>query len=348
MKRIGIIGLGMIANGRHIPELKNVKECKITAICDIDENKLKTVGDSLEIPEELRFTDYNDLISCSEVDAVEICTPNHLHIPMATAAVKAGKALNIEKPLSIDLPSCEPLKLAIKENNVPNMMSFTYRFMPAIRYAKWIIDNSLIGDILNVDVEYLKDSGFIEGRRLEWRFEKEKAGTGVLGDLGVHLIDMAELLAGKITSVCGFTDIIVKERMRLDSDQLAPVETDDYCSFICSMENDVKGNFVISRCAVGMGNSIKFDVYGTKGVICFDMNNPNILGVYSKISNISNDKLQTVDVPQEFHTTQEAEFIKMLCGEDCELFPTVEDGLRSQKILDAILESSENRCWVDI
>ena len=77
MKKIGIIGLGMIACGRHIPELKNVKECKITAICDIDENKLKTVGDSLDIPEELRFTDYNDLISCSDVDAVEICTPNN-------------------------------------------------------------------------------------------------------------------------------------------------------------------------------------------------------------------------------------------------------------------------------
>ncbi len=348
MKRIGIIGLGMIANGRHIPELKNVKECKITAICDIDENKLKTVGDSLEIPEELRFTDYNDLISCSEVDAVEICTPNNWHIPMAIAAVKAGKALNIEKPLSIDLPSCEPLKLAIKENNVPNMMSFTYRFMPAIRYAKWIIDNGLIGDILNVDVEYLKDSGFIEGRRLEWRFEKEKAGTGVLGDLGVHLIDMAELLAGKITSVCGFTDIIVKERMRLDSDQIAPVETDDYCSFICTMENNVKGNFVISRCAIGKGNSIKFDVYGTKGVICFDMNNPNVLGVYSKVSDISNKKLETIDVPQNFHTTQEAEFVKMLCGEKCDIFPTIDDGLRSQKILDAILESSEKRCWVNI
>lgn len=348
LKRIGIIGLGMIGCGRHIPELKNVNECKITAICDIDENKLKTVGDSLDIPSEFRFTDYNDLINCSEVDAVEICTPNHLHIPMATAAVKAHKAFNLEKPISINLNECKPLKLALNENAVPNMMSFTYRFMPAIRYAKWIIDNGHIGDVLNVDVEYLKDSGLIEGRRLEWRFEKEKAGTGVLGDLGVHLIDMAELLGGKITAVCGMTDIIVKERKRLDSEEIAPVETDDYCSFICTMENEVKGNFVISRCAIGMGNSIKFDVYGTKGVICFDMNNPNILGVYSKISDISKDKLQTIDVPQNFHTTQEAEFIKMLCGEHCDIFPTVEDGLRSQKILDAILESSEKRCWVDI
>ena len=136
--------------------------------------------------------------------------------------------------------------------------------------------------------------------------------------------------------------------MRLDSDQIAPVETDDYCSFICNMENNVKGNFVISRCAIGKGNSIKFDLYGTKGVICFDMNNPNVLGIYSKISDISNERLETIDVPQKFHTTQEAEFVKMLCGEKCDIFPTIDDGLRSQKILDAILESSEKHCWVNI
>ncbi len=348
IKKIGIIGLGMIATTRHIPELKNVENCKISAICDIDELKLKTIGDELNIPNELRFTDYNDLINCLDVDAIEICTPNHLHVPIAIAAVNAKKPINIEKPLSIDLPSCKPLQSALKENNIPNMMSFTYRFMPAIRYAKWIIDNGFIGNVLNVDVEYFKDSGFISGRRLEWRFQKDKAGTGVLGDLGVHLIDMAELLVGKITSVCGVVDIIVKERQKLDSDEWANVETDDYCSFICNIENSIRGNFVISRCAKGKPNSVKFDIYGTKGLIRFNMSNPNILDIYSEVSDIGNKKLQTVDVPQEFHTTQEAEFIKMLCGEKCDIFPTVIDGLRSQKILDSILKSSQKGCWVDI
>ena len=347
-KKIGIIGLGMIANGRHIPELLEVENCKITAICDIDETRLKSIGNKLEIPEQYRFTDYNDLINCDEVDAVEICTPNHLHVPIATAAVNAGKPLNIEKPLSIDLESCAPLKDALQKHNVPNMMSFTYRFMPAIRYAKWIIENGHIGDVLNVDVEYFKDSGFIKGRRLEWRFQKEKAGTGVLGDLGVHLIDMAELLAGKITSVCGVVDIIVKERQKLDSDEWAKVETDDYCSFICNIENGIRGNFVISRCACGKPNSVKFDLYGTKGHICFDMNNPFVLTVYSEISDVFSKEVKTIDVPQQFHTTQENEFVKMLRGENCALLPTVDDGLRSQKILDSILESANKGCWVNI
>lgn len=348
VKRIGIIGVGGIACSRHIPELKEIKECKITAICDIDESKLKTIGDNLDIPLEFRFTDYNNLISCTEVDAVEICTPNHLHIPIATAAVKAGKAINIEKPLSVDMKSCEPLKAAIKENFVPNMMSFTYRFMPAIRYAKHLIENGHIGNIINVDVVFLKNSAFFEGRRLEWRFEKEKAGTGVLGDLGVHLIDMAELLAGKITAVCGFTDIIIKERKRLDSEELAPVETDDYCSFICDMESGAKGNFTISRCSIGHPNTVKFDVFGTKGAISFELKNPNVLGVCLDAVDLANEKIKIIDVPQEYFTTQEAEFIRMLNGESYKILPTIEDGLRSQKILDCIIKSANEHCWVDI
>lgn len=159
---------------------------------------------------------------------------------------------------------------------------------------------------------------------------------------------MAELLGGNITAVCGMTDIIVKQRKKLDSEEIAPVETDDYCSFICTMENGVKGNFLISRCARGKSNSIKFDIYGTNGVLCFDMNNPNVLGVCSGVVDVETESIHTVNVHQKFRTTQEQEFVKMLFGEKCEIFPTIEDGFRSQKILDAILESSEKRCWVDI
>lgn len=122
MVRIGIIGVGGIANGRHIPEIQKSSGGKITAICDINEKALKATGDKLGIPEHLRFTDYRDLIASDEVDAVEICTPNHLHVPMAVDAVKAGKPVNVEKPLSVNLDKAQPLKAALEENPVPNMM----------------------------------------------------------------------------------------------------------------------------------------------------------------------------------------------------------------------------------
>ena len=348
MKKIGIIGLGGIATGKHIPQLQKIPDCKIVALCDIDETRLNTVGDRLNIPAQYRFTDYQELINCPEVDAVEICTPNYLHVPMAAAAVNAGKPINLEKPLSIDFASTKPLTDALAKNNVPNMMCFSYRFCPAVRYAKWIMDKGLLGDIISIDVAYLKSSALWAGRRLEWRFIKEYAGTGVLGDLGVHLIDLAELLAGNIVSVTGTTDIVVKQRQKLRSDEWANVETDDYCAFLANMESGAKANFMITRCAIGQKNTIKFDVYGKNGVLSFDLNNPDVLGVCIGEVDVMTGSVHTVAVPPQFQIDQEQMFIDLLNGKDCPLLPTVADGLHSQKVLDAILESSQKRCWVDI
>lgn len=346
-KRIGIIGVGNIA-GRHINELKNINECEIVAICDINPSALSSWGDKLGIDPIYRFSDYNDLVKCEKVDAVEICTPNYLHVPMAVAAVKAGKPVNIEKPLSVNLASTQELMDALKENPVDNMMCFSYRFMPAVRYAKQLIDKGMIGDIINVDVAYLKSSAFMEGRRLEWRFVKEYAGSGVLGDLGVHLIDMAELLCGKILKVSAITEIVVKERKRLTSEELAPVETDDYCSFIAEMENNIKSNFVITRCALGHGNTIKFDIYGTKGIISFDLNNPNVLNVCAGEVDLETETIHTVKVPGKYNILQEQAFIDKLNGKECDMYPTILDGYHSQRVLDALFESAEQKCWINI
>ena len=347
MKRIGIIGLGGIAT-KHIKELLAVKNCAITAICDIDGNTLKRRQAELSIPKEHCFTDYRDLIACDAVDAVEICTPNYLHVEMALAAIRAGKPVNIEKPLSTDLPTAEPLRTALQERNAETMMCFSYRFMPAVRYAKWIIDQGLLGEIVSVDVAYLKSSGLWEGRRLEWRFEKAKAGTGVLGDLGVHLIDMAELLVGKITEVSAMTKIVVKERKRLDSEELAPVETDDYCSFLAKTETGALESFIITRCAIGNQNTIKFDIYGTQGVVSFNLNDPNVLNVCVGEVDRMSESLHTVKVPAKFSITQEQAFVDMLEGKNCAYFPTVADGLRSQQILDRLLLSAKEHRWVTI
>jgi len=347
-KRIGIVGIGGIAVSRHIREMENVQGCVVTALCDVDESKLAKWGEKFGVPEDHRFTDYHDLCKCEDVDAVEVFTPNHLHVPIAAAAVKAGKAIHVEKPLSTNLAATKPLTDALEENPVLNMMSFTYRFMPAVRYAKWIIDKGLLGDIVSVDVAYLKDSAYIAGRPLEWRFVKEYAGTGVLGDLGVHLIDMAELLTGKILEVSAVTDIIVKKRKRLNSDEYGDVETDDYCSFLANMENGVHGNFVVTRCALGQKNTIKFDIYGSKGVISFNLNKPDELGVCVGEIDYMTKSLHTVKVPKQFFITQEQAFIDLLHGKVCDFLPTVADGVRSQRILDALEESAAEKRWVTV
>ena len=101
------------------------------------------------------------------------------------------------------------------------MMCFSYRFMPAVRYAKHLVEAGAIGSIVGLNVAYLKNSAYWEGRPLEWRFEKEKAGSGVVGDLGVHLIDMTRFLVGEFKSVFAMQNTVVKDRQKLDSEEQA-------------------------------------------------------------------------------------------------------------------------------
>ena len=344
---IGIIGLGGISK-KHIKELCSIEECRITAVCDIDEKKLNAVGEELKIPTENRFTDYRELISCTDVDAVEICTPNHLHVQMAIEAVEAGKPINVEKPLSVDYGDALLLGKKLLEKPVDNMMCFSYRFMPAVRYAKRMMENGEIGKVLNIQVEYLKSSAFMKGRRLEWRFIKKYAGTGVLGDLGVHLVDMASFLFGDIKAISAAKGIVVKQRKLIDSEETGEVETDDWCSFMAEIGDGINGNFFITRCALGHVNTIKFDVFGEKGMISFNLNTPEVIYVNKDVENCDKGSLECITVPDEFKIMQEQMFVDMVNKKECQYLPTVADGIKMQKVIDAILESSEKHAWVEL
>lgn len=346
--RIGIIGVGGIAMGAHVSGLNEAKNCRIVAICDIDEEKLKTRGDQLGIPQNMRFKNYKELIDCPEVDAAEVCTPNFLHPEMAAYSIEKGKPVNIEKPLGISYEQAKIILEAQKKYGTPAMVCFSYRFKSAVRYAKKLLSENAIGEILGVNVRYLKDSGLWAGRKLEWRFEKQYAGTGVLGDLGVHLIDMCTYLIGNIKKVCGTCDIIVKERPLLCGNGMGTVTTDDACNFIAVLENGKTANFSISRCVLGHKNTITFDIYGSKGIISFDLNTPEKLGVCVGNVDLECGALHFVDVPSKYSLSQEQTFADIAAGKAVECYPTVEDGLRCQRILDAVLESSQRGITVEI
>lgn len=341
MIKIGIIGLGRISH-RHIYGIKSSGKAQITAVCDIDEEKLKTVGDELSIPEEYRFKNYIDLINCTEVEAIEICTPNYLHVPMALAAAKAGKPFEVEKPLGLSAnDGIDELINVIDEKNVVNMMNFSYRFKDAVRYAKHLIEEGRLGKLVNVNIEYLQSGVFIPGRRLEWRFVKEYAGSGTLSDLGVHLIDMTRFLIGDFKSVCAMQSTVVKERMKLDSDEYAPVKVDDITSFVAKLEGDVIANFMVTKCAIGESNTIKYELYGTDGVLKFNLNNPKEITLCIGDVDKETNGLHTVQVPAQYNLEEEDCFIRSVQGEKLQYFPDVKEGFKSQLVVDAVLESAE-------
>ena len=345
--RIGIIGLGRISN-THISGIINGKDAKIVAVCDIDEDKLTAAAEKLSIAPEYRFTDYNDLINCDIVDAVEICTPNYLHVPMAIDVVKAGKAVNIEKPLSDTYENVPELLSELEKNPQPNMMCFSYRFRPAVRYAKKLIEEGKIGKIVSVHIEYLQSGSFIEGRRMEWRFVKALSGSGAIADLGVHLIDMTRYLIGEINAVCARKSTVVKQRRMLDSDIIGDVTTDDYCSFLADIDGGAVANFIVTRCAHGHSNTIKYDIFGTDGVISFNLNNPWELAVCLGLEEVKTVGLHTVRVPEEYNASQEQSFIDIALGRFNEPIADICEGAKCQKIVDAISLSSELNRWIEI
>ncbi|MGN1346743.1 MAG: Gfo/Idh/MocA family protein [Eubacteriales bacterium] len=344
-KRIGLIGCGGIS-WNHLPRIERATGGVIHALCDIDEERLKKAGDRFGVPEERRFTDYHKLIQLESVDAVDICTPNNLHVPMAMEAAEAGKPICVEKPLGINYEETLKLQRLVEAKKIPAMICFSYRFMPAVRYARSLVDQGEIGRVINIYAQYLKSSAYMPGRRLDWRFEKEIARYGVSGDLGVHILDLTTFLAGNLTGLFAQTGIAVAQRKRLESEEIAPVTTDDWCHFLARFEGGASATFSITRAAYGNTNHIMVDVYGEKGAFRFDLNDNTKLEFHRP--GTDETKMEVLEVPAEYGADQQQTFINLLHGIRDPYLPTLADGVKMQKMLDAIMESAEKNVWVEL
>lgn len=344
--KVGIIGLGMIAEMIHIPGLEKSPDAEIYAICDRREAVLHRIGDRLGIPKERRFTEYADLIACDEVEAVDIATPNFLHYEQCLLAIKHKKHVCLEKPVTMNYQQAAELEKAAQAAGIKTAVCFSYRYMAAVRYAKWIIENGLIGDILNLYFSYLKSSAFIAGRKLEWRFRRELAGAGVLTDLGSHMMDMAVFLGGEVKAITAQTNIAINQRKKEDSDEIAEVTTDDACDAMLKMKNGANATISVSRCAIPNKENIRFEIYGTKGMIGFNIDRKDELEVCSSTIDLETGSRHYVPVPSRFYTEQMDAFVKHVRGVQDQYMPLLEDGARVQKYIDAMIEASEQNKWI--
>ncbi len=339
MLRVGIIGLGGIANGVHIPGLLGCNEAKITAICDIVPDKLKAVGEKLGIDEAHRFADYHDLINCEDVDAVTIATPNNVHVDMALAALAAGKPFDCEKPLGLTAEDTQRLVDALKEKTVPHMINFSYRFIPAARYARDIIQSGKLGKIFHVYAQYFQGWGNSDCPRV-WRFSHEISGTGTLADLGVHMLDLVRFMTGDDYScVTADNGTFVYERKDPNGDGMLPVDVDDYSHYLARSKSGIGEVFEITRFAHARGNYQRVEVYGEKGGLVYSLDNGVPLEICYK--GIDNGYHQ-VEVPAEYNVAQMQTFVDIALGRERRGGADVDDAHYAQIMLDAIYESGES------
>lgn len=339
--RVGIIGLGGMAQS-HIRGLQAIDSFEIMAICDIVEEKCKAVGDQLTISIENQYIDFRKLIDSGKVDAVISATPNNVHAEILSYCIEKNMPILAEKPFTLNYKEALELAEKYERNPIPCMVGFSYRYTPAFRYVKSLVESGKIGNVRSFSIQYLQGWGSPHFQTpYVWRFNSEITGTGVLGDLGSHMIDMAHFLFGSFEEVSAQMESLITKRKKEKSEELEEFKIDDFASFQARMSNGLVGTFQTTRNALGSGNQHEVSIYGDRGTLHASTNDEgNIHWIYidEETNKIVEDK---VAVPDSVKQTEWEEFAQMLNGKTNEGFPDFYAGLENQKVLEAIIQSSK-------
>lgn len=351
--RVGIIGLGSIAQAVHIPGILACRDMELTAICDINDERLALCAEKYGIGKEYLFTGYRELINCRDIDAIDICTPNDCHFNMAMEAVSAGKPYSLEKPVTLNAGQADILAEHTEKAGIKNMICFSYRFKAAARYAKDLIERGLLGDLYHVDMQYFQAWGLPDANTpLVWRFIAQRAGSGALGDLGCHGLDLVRFVTGKeYIKVAGHAGTYVKSRRLPEGEGTGTPDVDDFCNCMALMESGISASFQITRFAFGRGNYQRMEVYGSKGSLVYKLDETpgkDELEICIGPAAGETHTFTKIEVPARFHADQMQSFADIVKGCGDGMPAVIEDGRLNQHVVDAILQSVGEEKWIQL
>jgi predicted dehydrogenase len=246
-----------------------------------------------------------------DIDIVDICTANDMHMEIALAAIKAGKHVFCEKPLAMNLQQATRMAQAAVNAGVKHMVNFNYRALPAICLAKQMIDEGLIGHIYHWRGMYLQDWIMDPAFPLVWRLDKSAAGSGSHGDLNAHIIDMATWLVGDIAEVSAFTETFIKQRplqaattgglSAAAGEGMRPVTVDDAVISLARFSNGALGTFEATRFAGGHKNALSFEINGSKGSLRFEVERLNELQYFNREDPAHVQGFRTIMATESIH-----------------------------------------------
>jgi len=371
---IGMIGYGFMgrahsnayANVAHYFDVEYKPVLK--AVCARDGEKAKAFAakwgyESVE-------TDWKKLLTRKDIDAVDICTPNNLHKEIAIAAAQAGKAILCEKPLAMNAAEGEEMCKAVEKAGVANIVWYNYRRVPAVTFAKQIIDSGKLGKIFHYRANFLQDwtisADLPQGGQGLWRLDVAAAGSGVTGDLLAHCIDTAIWLNGGIGSVSAMTETFIKERKHNLTGKVEKVGIDDACAFLCRFTNGSLGLFESTRYARGHKALYTLEINGEKASIKWDLHDLHRLSYFDHRDEGPLRGWRSIHVTDGEHpymgkwwvpglavgyetsfVHQVADFLDGL-AKGKPAGPTFRDALETQKICDAVLASAKSGAWTKV
>ncbi|MEU1803624.1 Gfo/Idh/MocA family oxidoreductase [Streptomyces sp. NPDC019937] len=348
----------------------------MAAICGRDPDAVRAAADKHGWA--AAETDWRALIARDDVQLVDICTPGDSHAEIAIAALEAGKHVLCEKPLANSVAEAEAMADAARRARTRGqraMVGFNYRRTPAIAQARRMVADGRIGVLRHVRVSYLQDWIVDPEFPLVWRLRRELAGSGALGDLGAHIVDLAQYLAGeRLVGVSALTETFVRERplpagavagLAADATGVAargPVTVDDAALFTGRLASGALASFEASRFAAGRKNALRIELNGDHGSLAFDLERLNELSFHDHTAPAADSGFRRILVTEPDHPYLEAwwppghalgydhTFVHqardmvaaIATGTDPE--PSFEDGLQVQRVLAAVEESAEKNC----
>ncbi|PWT75384.1 MAG: dehydrogenase [Chloroflexi bacterium] len=224
-------------------------------------------------------TDWRTIVEDPAIAVFDNCAPNVLHFGPTMAAIAAGKHVLCEKPLGMNIDESRQMWQTAKAAGVVHMCGFNYRFVPAIRLMCQIIQEGRLGRIYHFRARYLQDWLVDPSFRMTWRLDEGQAGTGAIGDLGTHIIDLARFLVGEPRTIGAVTTTFINERQTADGGK-RPVTVDDAFAASVTFENGAIGTLEATRFASGRRNHNAIEINGEKGSLAFNMERLNELEVF--------------------------------------------------------------------
>ena len=317
--------------------------------------------------------EWERVIERKDIDVVDISTPGFLHHPMVLAAARAGKHILCEKPLANTLGEAREMLRAVEKAGVMHYVNFNYRRVPAVAFAKKLIQEGRIGKVYHYHGAYLQDWIMDPDFPLVWRLEKKYAGSGALGDIGAHAADLAQYLNSDIESVVSQMTTFIKQRPLPQEGEGAwgakgkkgkgKVTVDDDTNFLASFHNGSIGVFESSRFAGGRRNYNTFQIYGSKGSLAFNIERMNELEFYDHTEPAERQAFKTLLVTEGSHPYAGAwwppghiigyehtfvhavhDFLVAL-EKDRLPEPNFRDGVKNQAVLDAVERSAKSARW---
>jgi predicted dehydrogenase len=308
-------------------------------------------------------TDWHALLEREDVQLIDVCTPGDSHAEIAVAALDAGKHVLCEKPLANTVAEAEAMAAAAgraQARGIRSMIGFNYRRVPALALARELIASGRAGEIRHVRASYLQDWLADPAFPLTWRLQREHAGSGALGDLGAHIVDLAQFLTGQlITGVSGVaTTFVPKRPIPGGSGATGPVTVDDAVAFTARLESGGLASFEATRFATGRKNALRIEINGSRGSLAFDLERLNELEFCDAVDDAATAGFRRILVTEPGHPylsawwppghvlgwehtfTHQVRDLVTAIGQGTDPEPSFADGLQVQHVLAAVAASA--------